>query len=263
MADDPSAAGLEYLIPVMFDPVLHTLTIQHPNLLIRPGDRVLWNFIGIPTGWAPWIQFKPDGGPRAFLGPFSSLSQIENGLWGMAAAGIPASAYTYRATIQKGLGLDWQTGTSLLCSSQGTIAVHSEPVLDPAHFRISPLEGEVDKLKVEPLTQNLKSGQSAIWTFEGFTGDPALWEQWRPRIDFGRYEGEGEVELRPLGPFTCLQFEEGKVTGLGNTGVVGNFHFEVSLVSVTSGEIRWVNSGDPAIDNQGPIWDPVSGGPYG
>ena len=263
MADDPSAAGLEYLIPVVFDPVQHSLTIQHPNLLIRPGDRVLWDFIGIPAGWAPWIQFKPDGAPSAFLGPFSSLSQIENGLWAIAASGIPPGSSTYRAVIQKGLGLDWGTGTSILSSSEATVTVHSEPVLEPARFRISPLDGEEDKLQVEPLTQNLKSGQSVIFAFEGFTGDPALWDQWRPRIDFGSYEGEGEVELRQLGPFTCLQFEVAKVTGLGNTGVMGNFHFGVSLVSITSGEVRWVSSGDPAIDNQGPIWDPVSGGPSG
>jgi len=260
MADDPSTSGLEYLIPVVFDPTLHSLTIQHPDLRVRPGDRVIWDFIGIPAGWAPWIQFKPDDGPRAFLGPFSSLSQVENGVWATVATDIAQGSFIYRASIQKGLGLDWQTGTSILSSRQATVTVHSEPILEPARFRVSPLEGEVDKLKVEPLTQSLKSGQSVIWTFEGFS-DPSLWEQWRPRVDFGRYEGEGVVELRPLGPFTCLQFKEAEVTGLGNTGVIGDFHFEVSLISITSGEIRWVNSGDPAIDNQGPIWDPISGGP--
>jgi hypothetical protein len=263
MADDPSAAGLEYLIPVVFDPVQHSLTIQHSNLLVRPGDRVMWNFIGIPTGWAPWIQFKPGGTPRAFLGPFANLSQLENGIWAAVATGAAPSVSTYRAVIQKGFGLDWRTGTSILSSSQGTVTVHSEPVLEPARFRVSPSEGEKDKLTVDPPAQSLKSGQSVVWTFDGFTGDPALWEQWRPRIDFGRYEGESAVELRPLGPFTCLQFEEARVTGLGNTGVVGNFHFAVSLVSVAGGEIRWVNSGDPMIDNQGPVWDPVSGGPGG
>ncbi len=263
MADDPSASGLEYLIPVVFDPDQHTLTIQHENLRIRPGDRVIWDFIGIPVGWAPWIQFKPDGGPRAFLGAFASLTQIEGGIWASVDADVPQGSYTYRASIQKGLGLGWQTETSLLLSRQATVTVHSEPVLDAVRFRVSPLEGTADKLKVEPCTQPLKSGQSVIWTFEGFTGDPTLWEQWRPRIDFGRYEGLGDVKLRPLGPFTCLQFKEAEVTGFGNTGVLGGFHFQVSLVSIASGEIRWVNSGDPAIDNQGPIWDPISGGPSG
>lgn len=263
MADDPSAAGLEYLIPVVFDPVQHSLTIQHLSLLIRPGDRLMWDFIDIPAGWAPWIQFKPDGGPRAFLGPFSSLTQLGNGIWAAVASNAPQGSFTYRASIQKGLGLDWQTGSSALSSSQAAITVHSDPVPEPARFRVSPLDGEQDKLKVEPLTQSLQSGQSVIWTFEGFTGDPALWEQWRPRIDFGSYEGEGDIALQTLGPFTCLQFQEAQVTGLGNIGVLGNFHFEVSLVSITSGEIRWVNSGDPMIDNQGPVWDPVSGGPGG
>ena len=262
MADDPSASGLEYLVPVVFDPDQHSLTIQHPDLFIRPGDRVIWDFIGIPKGWAPWIQFKPDGGPRAFLGPFSSLSQVQNGIWALVASDVPSSSFTYRASIQKGIGLDWQTGSSILSSSQASITVHTDPALEPARFRVSPLEGEEDKLKVEPITQSLKSGQSVIWTFEGFS-DPSLWEQWRPRVDFGRYEGEGEVELWPLGPFTCLQYKAAEVTGLGNSGVVGDFHFEVSIISIDKGEIRWVNSGDPVIDNQGPIWDPVSGGTSG
>src|SRR5262249_26812563 len=157
----------------------------------------------------------------------------ESGIWATAAdaSQAPQGSYVYRASIQKGLGLTWATETSVLCSRQATVTVHSEVALEPARFRVSPLEGADDKLKVDPLTQDLKSGQSVIWTFEGFSGVPALWEHWRPRINFGRYEGEGEVELRPLGPFTCLQYGEAQVTGLGNTGVLGSFHFEVSLVT--------------------------------
>jgi hypothetical protein len=58
-------------------------------------------------------------------------------------------------------------------------------------------------------------------------------------------------------------YTAGRVTGLGNSGVTGHYHFAVSVISVSSGEVRWVNSSDPVIDNQGPIWDPVSGGPSG
>jgi hypothetical protein len=256
-------SGLEYLIPVLFDPVEHSLTIRYPDLRVRPGDRVIWDFENIPDGWTPWIQFKPEGGPRDFLGPFASLSQIEAGLWAAVAADAPQAEFVYRATIQKGLGLDWQIQTSVLSSRQAAITVHGEPEIPRARFRVSPLEGAEGKLKVEPESQPLQSGQSVIWDFEGFSVDPEVRAQWRPRIDFGRYEGGGEVPNQALGPFTCLRYEVARVTGFGNSGVAGSYHFEVSLISIATGEVRWVNSGDPAIDNKGPIWDPVSGGTSG
>jgi hypothetical protein len=256
-------SGLEYLIPVLFDPSAHSLTIQHPSLSLRPGDRVIWDFVGIPGGWSPWIQFKPENGPRGFLGPFTNLSQVERGVWATTAADAQPSSFIYRASIQKGIALDWTAQTSVLNSGQATITVHTEPVIPAAIFRVSPLEGTEATLQVEPESQPLRSGQSVIWNFEGFSADPAEWGQWRPRIDFGGYEGTGEVPNQALGPFTCLMYEESRVTGLGNSGVTGSYPFEVSLVSVASGEIRWVNSGDPAVDNQGPAWNPVSGGPPG
>jgi hypothetical protein len=255
--------GLEYLIPVLFDPLAHTLTIQHPDLSLRPGDRVIWDFAGIPEGWTPWIQFKPEKGPRDFLGPFASISQIERGVWAATAADAQPSSFTYRASIQKGLGLDWTVQSSVLVSGQASITVHTEPVIPAALFRVSPRQEGSGALQVEPESQPLRTGQGVIWKFEGFSADPVEWGQWRPRVDFGRYEGTGKVSNQALGPFTCLMYEERQVTGLGNSGVLGEYHFQVSLISIATGEIRWVNSGDPAVDNQGPAWNPVSGGPPG
>jgi hypothetical protein len=263
----PVSSGLEYLIPVQFDPADYSLTIEHPELRLRPGDRVIWDFLGTPAGWAPWIQLKPESGPesgpRSFLGPFASLAQVESGVWATVAGDAPEGSFIYRASIQKGLGLDWMTPTSVLNSRQAAITVHNEPFPDTAVFTVSPNEEKEGTLKVEPGSLSLMSGQSILWMFQGFSADPATWDQWRPRIDFGRYEGSGEVPAHALGPFTCLLYEVGQVTGLGNSGVTGHYHFEVSLIEIESGEVRWVNSGDPAIDNQGPAWNPVSGGPPG
>lgn len=258
MPDAPTT--LEYLVPVFVDSDELSLTIEHPDLRIRPGDRVIWDFVGLLDGWAAWIEIKAQAGSTSFLGPFETLAQIDGGVWGAAAADAQQGSFTYRACIQKGVGLDWETDMATLCSPQATLTVHTEPVPDTAIFTVSPAEGEVGKLEVSPETLDLVSGQAVAWRFEGFSGDASAW---RPRIDFGLYEGDGTVPVRGLGPFTCLLFTQSQVTGLGNSGVTGSYHFQVSLLSAVSGEVLWINSGDPAIDNQGPIWDPVSGGPQG
>lgn len=257
MSESAADSALDYLIPVRYDAADHSLTVLHPNLAIRPGDRAIWAFEGFPPDWAPWIQFKPGDLPAGFLGPFASLSQIEGGISGLCRAdmvGLPVT-YTYRICIQKGLGLDWQATTAAICSQQATLLVHAKEQPPVRTFIVHP--AEEGKLAVEPLGVPLHTGEIVEWIFD-VPGDPGLW---RPRINFGRYTGTGAVPNQLLGPFTCLLYEQGKVTGLGNSGVSGTYFFEVSLISLATGQVEWIGSGDPAIDNMGPIWDPVSGGP--
>jgi len=252
-------SALEYLIPVRYDATDCSLTLLHPNLSLRPGDRVIWAFEGVPADWTPWLQFKPGDPEAGFLGPFASLAQIEGGISGHCRAdltGLPVTC-TYRVCIQKGLGLDWQATTAAVCSQQATLLVHAREQPPLRTFNVkSAGEG---KLAVEPLGVPLRTGETVEWIFD-VPGDPALW---RPRINFGRYAGTGTVPNQLLGPFTCLLYEQGKVTGLGNSGVPGTYFFEVSLISLATGQVEWIGSDDPAIDNMGPIWDPVSGGPAG
>lgn len=260
-----AAGALEYLIPVQYDPAAQTLNILHPSLSLSPGDRVIWVFQGMPSGWSPWIQFKADPatGPRSFLGPFEALTQIEGGFWGTAVATVTPGSSTYRACIQKGVGIDWQTTTALLCSAQATLEIVQERVPEPAVFFVASTAQEVaagvGELAVTPPLHTMEAGQGILWDFQdaiSSLGDP---EHWRPRINFGLYEGDGSVPNQLLGPFTCLTYEAGKVTGLGNSGVAGKYHFEVSLISVSTGEVAWLSSGDPVIDNRGTVIDPVSG----
>jgi hypothetical protein len=261
MPDEPGvdSGAFEYLLPVHYDSSEHSLTILHPNLSLRPGDRVIWAFTGVPDGWAPWVQFKPGDLQPGFLGPFAGLTQIEGGIVGVCRAEIAKLpvTYTYRICLQKGLGLDWQAPTAAICSEQATLLVHGRERAATRIFHVR--RGEEGKLTVEPLGQPLSSGETVEWIFDD-PGDPLLW---RPRINFGRYNGTGTIPNQLLGPFTCLVYEPGKVTGMGNSGVAGIYHFEVSLVSLATGEVTWISSGDPAIDNMGPVWDPVSGGPAG
>jgi hypothetical protein len=259
MSEISADSGLEYLIPVRYDATDHSLTILHPNLSLRPGDRAIWAFEGVPADWTPWIQFKPGDPQAGFLGPFASLAQIEGGISGHCRADLaelPAT-YTYRICIQKGVGLDWQATTAAICSQQATILVHEREQKRQQSLTFTVRSAGEGKLVVEPLGLPLQSGDTVEWIFD-VPGDPALW---RPRINFGRYTGTGTVPNQLLGPFTCLVYETGKVTGLGNSGVQGTYFFEVSLISLATGAVEWIGSDDPAIDNMGPIWDPVSGGP--
>ena len=54
-----------------------------------------------------------------------------------------------------------------------------------------------------------------------------------------------------LGPFGALTVLPGRLRGTGNSGVDGLYFFEVALVSVSTGQIGWLSSGDPVIDNRG------------
>jgi PBP1b-binding outer membrane lipoprotein LpoB len=47
---------------------------------------------------------------------------------------------------------------------------------------------------------------------------------------------------------------------MGNSRVNGEYSFQVSVVKVGTGEILWMSSGDPVIDNRGGVVDPPGGG---
>jgi hypothetical protein len=265
---EPAPTGaLEYLIPVQYDGVANTLSILHPSLSLRPGDRVIWVFEGVPSSWSPWIQFKTDAGDGqgTFLGPFEILTQLEGGFWGATRqdSALLAASYTYRACIQKGLDSQWDSDVAFLCSPGATLELVQDLRLLPVTFNVAATAQQVapgvGELVVTPEMHFLESGQAVIWDFQealSSLGDPDLW---RPRVNFLRYEGYGTVVNQLLGPFTCLAYEAAKITGLGNTAVAGAYHFGVSISAVSHGEAIWVSSGDPVIDNRGTVIDPVSG----
>ena len=47
-----------HLIQVQYDPSTLSLDVSLSSASINPGDTVVWNFFGIPTGWTPWIEFR-------------------------------------------------------------------------------------------------------------------------------------------------------------------------------------------------------------
>ncbi|HSS78066.1 MAG TPA: hypothetical protein VLV54_15155, partial [Thermoanaerobaculia bacterium] len=111
---------------------------------------------------------------------------------------------------------------------------------------------------VSPNAVTVKLGDTVEWVFEGIQDDV---ETWLPVINFTHTQDvKGEVPNDYLGPFTGLETVIAQVRGVGNTRVDGFYHFQVSVVKVGTGEILWISSGDPVIDNRGGGIDPPGGG---
>lgn len=260
-ADPGSDTGpVDHLVQVYCDAANHTVTISCPRVTVRPGDRVIWSFSGIPQGWSPWIQIRREGEGASFLGPFHSLSQSAGGVWGACRADQAPGTVSYRAAIQKGVGLGWDTESSVLFSRSAEIEIAPPSTGTRRGFevRVDTL-GDGHKLRVTPDLVILEPGDTLEWSFHGIPGEPG---SWRPRVDFIRYAGSaGSVPNLLLGPLNSLTYEADRVRGTGNNGVDGTYYFEVTLVSAVSGEVLWFSSGDPAVDNRGTVGDPGSGIP--
>jgi hypothetical protein len=258
--ENPSTPGpIDHLVQVQCDPVSHLVTITRPSLTIRPGDRVIWSFSGIPEGWSPWIQIRRDTPGLSFLGPFVALSQSAGGVWGECRPDQETAQFSYRALIQKGVGQSWDSETSMQSSRAAQIQVAPAGTGNHHVFDVTvSADGAASQLAVTPPLVTLLPGDTVEWKFEGIPGEPG---SWRPRIDFLRYSGSGTVPNLLLGPFNSLTYGTDGARGMGNNEVGGTYHFEVTLVSASSGEVLWFSSGDPAVDNRGTVGDPSSGTP--
>lgn len=258
MSNDPSAPGpIDHLVQVSCDPARHLVTLACPRITIRPRDRVIWSFSGIPEGWSPWLQVRRENEGDSFLGPFASLSQSSGGVWGACQSGQAPGLFSYRVLIQKGAGLGWGAEASVLFSRAGEIEVVAESTGTNHAFDVTVSgTGAEARLSVTPPMVSIAPGDTLEWRFSGIPGNPG---SWRPRVDFVQYSGTGEVPNLLLGPFNSLTYTADSAKGMGNNGVTGVYHFEVTLLSAGSGEVLWFSSGDPAVDNRGTVGDPGSG----
>src|SRR4029078_1751714 len=100
-------------------PAEGSVRVETSRLAIKPGDRVFWNFTGVPTGWVPWIVFQGD--EAGFLGPFASLTQGNGGLLGISRSELSPGTFSYRVLIQKGIGLGEESETATLSSRGGRL----------------------------------------------------------------------------------------------------------------------------------------------
>ena len=262
MSENQPVGPIVHLIPVTFDPANATVTLEYFNSALKPGDRVVWEFFGLPTGWSPWIEFRSEETGGSFLGPFADLTQTSASLWGTCREedGLVGKIFFYRISVQKGIGTGWESGMTVVNSSAGTLEIRSDDAGTARQFTVTPSAEDPLALSVSPNEVTLELGDTVEWMFEGIQGDV---KRWRPVINFTHYEEvQGEVPNDYLGPFTGLETAVAQVRGIGNTRVNGRYHFQVSVVEVGTGEVVWKSSGDPVIDNRGgsPIEPPTTGG---
>jgi plastocyanin len=254
MTAEQPAGPVEHLITVQCDAASSTLTLQQQAVGVKLGDTVVWQFFGMPEGWSPWVEFRPqEGGTTKFLGPFTALTQTAAALWGEIRDdhSLVGKTVAYRVSVQKGAGAGWDEGGAAISSAAGALAINSEDHGTSQTFTVTASQGNL-ALQVSPIGVIIQPGDTVEWDFKV----PAHPDTWRPVVTFTRYDGKGEVPNNYLGPFAALTTETDRVRGMGNNRVPGTYYFKVSVVRLSDGEILWISSNDPAIDNRGGVTDP-------
>lgn len=254
MEDQQPAGPVEHLITVQCDAVSSTLTLQKTSVGAKLGDTVVWQFFGMPDGWSPWIQFRPQENGTQFLGPFKELTQTAAALWGEVRndPGLVGKTMVYRVFIQKGAGTGWDQGEAVISSAAGILAINAEDHGTSQTFTVTALETD-PSLQISPIGVIIQPGDTVEWDFQQIPDAP---DTWRPMVSFIRYDGKGQVPNEYLGPFAALTTGVDRVRGMGNNQVAGTYYFQVSVVRISDGEVLRISSSDPAIDNRGGVTDP-------
>lgn len=246
---------------VEFDPSRPSLKVLPASLTVRPGDVVIWQFFGLTREWYPWIRLLQDSLGATGTGPFETVSQSSDAIWGTVRETDGSSTgpkeYGYRASVRilEGLGAEQMyasVNSSLACFRvDGTAAMKTEETPVIVHAGI-----EGGQLVVAPDDQQISiyGGQSIRWTFPpeigGSPSDPVL-----PRVQFLAYQALGTtaepIDLR-LGPFTTMTYDELSVTATGYAqNTPGAYNYRLLAVRESDGEIVWASSPDPLVDDRG------------
>jgi plastocyanin len=258
MSENQPVGPVVHLIPVTFEPATASVTLEYETTALKPGDRVVWEFFGLPTGWSPWIEFRSEANGGSFLGPFADLTQTSASLWGTCREDLAlvGKTFSYRISVQKGIGVGWESGITVVNSSAGTLKIRSDDAGTPHQFTVTRGQDPMG-LTVTPNGVTLYLGDTVEWIFENVQDDEGDVNTWRPVVNFTHSkEVKGEVPNEYLGPFTALETEVARVHGMGNTRVDGFYHFQVSVVQVSTGQVLRFSSGDPVIDNRGSVIEP-------
>jgi hypothetical protein len=253
MAEPVSATAspepVTHVIPIHFDEPTHALNILREGIAIKPGDTVVWTFANAPAGYTPWVQFRNEDGSSSLFGPLASLHQTGSAVWGTCPEEQAPGAFSYRAVLQKGHLRAWDHDGSSLWSRTSGLAVVPPTTGEERGFTVT-MDAATQKLTVSPEYLEIRGQDTVLWSF------PPEAAGWLPRVTFFQYQGDGVVPNAQLGPFTSLITQPGEVRGTGNTDVQGLYYFEVALVAVGTGELAWVNSSDPVVDNRGTVIGP-------
>jgi hypothetical protein len=248
------AGPVTHVLPVHFDEAAHRLTVLRDRFSIKPGDTVVWTFANAPVGSTPWIQLNPAEDGHDLFGPLLALHQTGSAVWGTCEAEEPPGTFSYRAVLQNGHLRAGESTSSSHWSDPATLIVIPPVSGEEKAFTVElDTKDGAQKLVVSPENLEMKGADTVAWRF------PPEADGWLPRVSFFKYEGGGIVPNPHLGPFTSMITQAGEVRGTGNTDVLGLYHFEVALVRAIDGEVEWVNSDDPVVDNRGTVIGPDGG----
>ncbi len=234
------------------------IQVAEPDFVVQPGDTVVWQFRGLPKDWTPWISMDeagPVGSVIEPFGPFASISQAASTVLAVVRADLDTDqTCSYRAAVQRGLAVP---GTVLaqLVSQPASVTVSKESPGCQWVFEVT-LDRDAGTLNVQPDQIVRKPGDTVLFDFSHVPDEGDLL---RPRVSFKHYTGGGTPPNTFFGPFSSLvtTAEPRTILGQGNSMVAGNYSFEVAMIAKASGEVRWVASVDPAVDNEGPPPDPL------
>lgn len=259
----PVSRPADQVVRVDFDRDRLRLTLAPAHIRVRPGDRIIWLFNGIPGGFFPWIRFLPAGGEESGRGPqpVESVFQNASGLWG-TATGAPGT-YGYRATIQARFSADREDEPGSFSTAPAQLEVLSAEA-QVGGLHVVRIRRRADgRLAADPECVCLHEGDQVEWRFDARVLEDSLGPL-KPRVLFTAYNAAAESVLPggavdlPLGPFTTIACtpghgNEATVTATGYAAnAPGSYSYRVFAFRDSDGQIVWASSPDPTIDDEGP-----------
>lgn len=267
--------GKKKTIRVYLDLEDFTLSVRKPPKL-KPGTDVVWKFGSqngprasenyLPPGWVPMVNFEAvhDTGATNHYGPFKGLTQIlkkttkEGSRFEVhgESGGPEGSAFDYVVFLHRDLGGDKIESFAILASARQALEIEGAPGGDPRASTIRVSRGE--RLIVGNETQEADNKTSVEWDFRGADDNGflplVLFYEFR-KPDKPRRKDSEPTKIH-FGPFKKLRYEGAKVIASEISDKRGFYHYETALLSTRDRSVRFVNSGDPRIDNKGEVIPP-------
>lgn len=223
------------------------------SLVVRPGDTVVWQFRGLPKDWTPWISIDRDGPVGSVIepfGPFASISQAVSTVLAVVRSDLENDeTYSYRPAVQRGLAVP-DAVLAQIVGNPASVTISAENPGCQWVFEVT-LDRDAGTLNVQPDRIERQPGDTVLFDFSKV---PDAKNLLRPRVSFKRYSGDGTPPNAFFGPFSSLvtTAEPRTILGQGNSMVAGAYIFEVAMIAKSSGEVRWLASVDPTVDNEVP-----------
>lgn len=211
-------------------------------------EEIQWQFVGLPNNYVGGIQFRVDDDSQSIRGPFACLRKTASQVFGTGRSGTAQKHYKAHVQLTAAAAQS-KVETRKIEPLELELEV-AESVQRPAPVILVGPGLVEDTLTVYPDNVGIYSGETVVWRFEGMKE-----EHWSPSVIFT--SGPEDSDASPHGPFQSLTYANDIVIGSGNNKVVGEYTYEVAIVSNVTGENLRVRDDDPVVGNNG---DPPGGG---